>query len=55
MLYHQSEKTKNDHKLTVIKNVKYKYTYNCINVPGAYADIDQFEDLNRNLVLCIMK
>jgi hypothetical protein len=50
MLYHQSEKTKNDHRLTVLKKLKDKYKYDGINFPASYEDIEIFDDVR----FCVM-
>jgi hypothetical protein len=45
MLYHQSEKTKNDHKHTVLKKIKDKYSYDGSNVQTLCEDVEICEDV----------
>ena len=51
MLYHQSEKSKHDSRLTVLKKIKAKYKYDGINFPASYEDIEISVNLNW---ICVM-
>ena len=45
--YHQTKKSKNDDRITILKTVDDKYNYNNVNYPASYDDIKQFEDNNK--------
>ena len=46
MLYHQSEKGKNDTRLSALNKINDKYSYDDISFPVRYEDISKFEDMN---------
>jgi len=47
MLYHQSEKGKNDTRLSALKNINDKYSYEDITFLVSYEDITLFADMNK--------
>ena len=47
MRYHQTERKKNDHRLTVLKKVVDKYDYSDMSFPASYEDIEKFEEINQ--------
>ena len=47
MLYHQSAKNKNDHRVSALKKVKNKYDFTGITFPTSIDDICKFENLNK--------
>jgi len=47
MRYHQTEKKKNDDRITVLSKVEDKYNYDNISFPVSYDDIKQFEINNK--------
>ena len=47
MLYHQSEKTVNGHRLTVLKKIKDKYDWSNVGFPASLNDIETFEHNNK--------
>ena len=46
MKYHQTEKSKHDYKISVLKKVEDKYNYVDVDFPASYDDIKTFEDNN---------
>ena len=50
MKYHQSEQSKNSHRLTELKKVDDKYDYSDISYPVACDDITIFEDNNKLMI-----
>ena len=46
MLYHQSKKQKNDHRVTVLKKISDKYDYKDIDFPTDTDDLYRFEKIN---------
>jgi hypothetical protein len=47
MKYHQTNKEKNDHRITVLNNIKDKYNYGDMEFPADYDSIYNFEELNK--------
>ena len=47
MLYHQSNKGKNGTRLSALKKIKDKYSYENITFLVSYEDITIFEDMNK--------
>ena len=47
MRYHQTEKKKNDDRISVLSKVEDKYNYDNISFPVSYDDIKQFEINNK--------
>ena len=54
MKYHQSEQSKNSHRLTELKKVEDNYNYQDISYPVGCDDITTFED-NKNLMVNVWK
>ena len=54
MKYHQSNQSKNSHRLTELKKVEDTYNYQDISYPVACDDIATFED-NNNLMINVWK
>ena len=46
-IYHQSLRDKNSHRITVLKKVDDKYSYDNVNFPASISDIEQFEHNNK--------
>ena len=47
MKYHQTKKDKNDDRVSVLKKVDDKYSYENVNFPAGYDDIETFEENNK--------
>ena len=47
MKYHQSNKQKNDDRLSVLSKIEDKYSYDDLRYPVGYDDITKFEDNNK--------
>ena len=52
--YHQSNKSKNDDRITVLKKLDDKYNYDNINFPAGLDDVEQFEKDNNVSILFII-
>ena len=46
MKYHQTERSKHDYKISVLKKVEDKFNYDGVDFPASYDDIKTFEDIN---------
>jgi uncharacterized C2H2 Zn-finger protein len=51
MKYHQTDKSKNSDRLSVLKKVEDKYNYDNMHFPTSYDDIKTFEENNK---VCVM-
>ena len=51
MKYHQTDKSKNSDRLSVLKKVEDKYNYDNMQFPTSYNDIKTFEENNK---VCVM-
>ena len=47
MKYHQTEKLKNDHNITILNKIDDKYNYDDIEYPVNFDDIKQFEKIRK--------
>ena len=47
MRYHQSDKNKNDHRITALNKIKDKFDYGNLSFPLSLDDIKEFENINK--------
>ena len=54
LLFHQSNKGKNDNRTTALLKIKDKYNWNNISFPVSLRDLDKVEENNENIVINVL-